>query len=101
MRTASDPSATRGPTRRARTDAPRAIRRRFTCVGVQRAPLRSRGLSLSQSSAFMSPLRADDPDRSKPLHDDPIALSISAPHRVAARLVVGPDNVLDVGMGNE
>ena len=43
-RPASDPSATRGPTRRSRTDLPRAIRRRFAC-GAQRAPLRSRGLS--------------------------------------------------------
>jgi hypothetical protein len=40
-----DPSATRGPTRRPRTDAPRAIRRRFRHAAVQRAPLRSRGLS--------------------------------------------------------
>src|SRR5258708_3216814 len=48
-----------------------------------------------------SPPRADDLDRPTPLHDDPIALSISAPHRVAARLVVGPDDVLDVGVGNE
>src|SRR3984957_5380916 len=31
----------------------------------------------------------------------PFALSISAPHPVAARLVVGPDDVLDVGVGNE
>src|SRR5258708_25824047 len=45
--------------------------------------------------------RADDPDRPRLLHDDPFALSISAPHRVAARLVVGPDDVLDVGVGNE
>src|SRR5260370_18178303 len=48
-----------------------------------------------------SPPRADDLDRPRPLHDDPIALSISAPHRVAARLVVGPDDVLDVGVGND
>src|SRR5271165_982289 len=45
--------------------------------------------------------RADDPDRPGLLHDDPIALSISAAHPVAARLVVGPDDVRDVGMGNE
>ena len=37
----------------------------------------------------------------RPLHDDPIAVSISAPHRVAARLVVGPDDVRDVGVGKE
>src|SRR6476469_3322205 len=48
-----------------------------------------------------SPPRADDPDRPRLLHDDPIALNISAPHRVAARLVVGPDDVRDVGVGNE
>src|SRR5205807_9742690 len=48
-----------------------------------------------------SPPRADDPDRPRPLHDDPFALSISAPHPVAARLVVGPDDVRDVGVGNE
>src|SRR5271170_3468072 len=48
-----------------------------------------------------SPPRADDPDRSSPLDDDLIALSISVPHRVAARLVVGPDDVGDVGVGNE
>src|SRR6202048_452514 len=48
-----------------------------------------------------SPPRADDPDRPRPLHDDPIALSIFAPHCVAARLVVGPDDVRDVGVGNE
>src|ERR1700687_719574 len=48
-----------------------------------------------------SPPRADDPDRPRSLHDDPIALSIFAPHCVAARLVVGPDDVRDVGVGNE
>ena len=48
-----------------------------------------------------SPPRADDLDRPRPLHDDPIALSISALHRVAAGLVVGSDDVLDVGVGNE
>src|ERR1700730_4228966 len=102
---ASDPSATRGPTRRPRTDAPRAIRRRFTRAGVQRAPLRSRGLSFPKVRHWhdpaWSPLRADDLDRSRPLHDDPFAFSISASHPVAARLVVGPDDVLDVGVGNE
>src|ERR1700731_3296726 len=48
-----------------------------------------------------SPPRADDPDQSRLLHDDPIALNISAPHPVAARLVVGPDDVRDVGVGDE
>src|ERR1700681_358053 len=48
-----------------------------------------------------SPPRADDPDRPRLLHDDPITLNISAPHHVAARLVVGPDDVWDVGVGNE
>src|ERR1700736_1586707 len=48
-----------------------------------------------------SPPRADDPDRPRLLHDDPIAISISALHPVAARLVVGPDDVRDVGVGNE
>src|SRR6202040_3178994 len=47
-----------------------------------------------------SPPRADDPDRPRPLHDDPIALSIFAPHCVAARLVVGPDDVRHVGVGS-
>src|SRR5271157_2702445 len=48
-----------------------------------------------------SPPRADDPDRPGPLYDDPFAFSISAPHPVAARLVVGPDDVRNVGVGNE
>jgi hypothetical protein len=48
-----------------------------------------------------SPPRADDPDRPRLLHDDLFALSISAPHPLAARLVVGPDDVRDVGVGNE
>jgi len=39
------PSATRGRTRRPRSDAPCAIRRRFTRAGVQRPPVTSRGLS--------------------------------------------------------
>ena len=105
MRPASDPSATRRPTRRPRTGAPRAIRRRFRRAALQRAPLRSRGLSFPKvrhcHERAWSPLRADYLDRSKPLHVDPIALSISTPHRVAARLVVGPDDVRDVGVGNE
>jgi hypothetical protein len=48
-----------------------------------------------------SPPRADDPDRPGPLHDDPFAFGISALHPVAARLVVGPDDVRNVGVGNE
>src|ERR1700726_1001878 len=44
-----------------------------------------------------SPPRADDPDRPRLLHDDPIALNLSPPPPVAARLVVGPDDVRDVG----
>src|SRR5271169_4898010 len=45
--------------------------------------------------------RTDDPDRPRSLHDDPAAVGVSAPHPVAARLVVGPDDVRDVGVGNE
>src|ERR1700730_3828900 len=48
-----------------------------------------------------SPPRADDPDRPRPLHDDLFALSISAQNPVAARLIVGPDDVRDVGVVNE
>jgi hypothetical protein len=48
-----------------------------------------------------SPPRADDPDWPRLLHDDLRALSISAPHPVVAPLVVGPDDVRDVGVGNE
>src|SRR5271165_255195 len=48
-----------------------------------------------------SPPRADDLDRPRLLHDDPISLSISAPYPVAARLFIGPDDVRDVGVGNE
>src|SRR5271169_3569881 len=74
-------------------------------AAVQRAPLRSRGLSSPKvrhcRDRVWSPPRADDLDRPRPLHDDPIGLSISGPHRVAARLVVGPDDVLDVGVGYE
>ena len=47
------------------------------------------------------PPRVDDPDRSKQLHDYRFAFSISTLHPVAARLVVGPDDVRDVGEGNE
>src|SRR6266550_5522248 len=45
--------------------------------------------------------RADYPDRPRPLHDNPFAFGISVQHPVAARLVVGPDVVRDVGVGNE
>src|SRR5208282_3068361 len=45
--------------------------------------------------------RADDPDWPRPLHDDSFAFGISALHPVAAHLVVGPDDVRDVGVGNE
>jgi hypothetical protein len=90
--------------RRSCTDLPRAIRRRFAC-GPQRVPLRSRGLSSPKvrhcHDRAWSPPRADDPDRPRPIHDDPIALSISAPYPVAARLVVGPDDFRDVGVGNQ
>jgi len=48
-----------------------------------------------------SPPHGDDPDRLRSFHDDLFALSISAPHPVAARLVVGPDDVRDVGVSNE
>src|SRR5215831_15927940 len=48
-----------------------------------------------------SPPRGDDPDRLRPFHDDLFAFSISAPHPVAPGLVVGPDDVRDVGVGNE
>src|SRR5438034_487340 len=45
--------------------------------------------------------RADYPDRPRPLHDNPFAFGSSVQHPVAARLVVGPDVVRDVGVGNE
>ena len=48
-----------------------------------------------------SPPHGDDPDRLRSFHDDLFALSISVPHPVAARLVVGPDDVRDVGVSNE
>src|ERR1700738_2099172 len=72
-----------------------------------RGPLQASATELSSPKVrhchdrAWSPPRADDPDRPRLLHDDPIALNISAPHRVAARLVVGPDDVWDVGGGNE
>ena len=71
--------------------------RAFACVGNR--------LFSSKAQHFhdraWSPPRADNFDRSRPLHDDPIALSISARYPVAARLVVGPDDFRDVGAGNE
>src|SRR6516164_2166529 len=47
------------------------------------------------------PPRADYPDRPGLLHDDLFALNVSAPHPVATLLVVGPDDVRDVGVGNQ
>src|SRR5277367_5849629 len=72
----------------------------YPCMRRQPIVL-SQSSALSRSRAPWSPPRADDPDRPRLLHDDPIALSISAPHPVAARLVVGPDDVRDVGVGDE
>src|ERR1700737_2441358 len=69
----------------------------FACVGNRLSSPKTRHCH----NRAWSPPRADDPDRPRLLHDDPFALSISAPHSVAARLVVGPDDVLDVGVGNE
>src|SRR5712671_2625123 len=69
----------------------------FACVGNRLSSPKARHCN----DRTWSLPRADDPDRPRLLHDDPIALSISAPHPVAARLVVGPDDVLDVGVGNE
>src|SRR5262245_30644832 len=71
-----------------------------------RAPWRASAMTaLSQGSACRdrawSLLRGDDLDRLRPFNDDLVAFSISAPHPVAAGLVVGPDDVQDVGVGNE
>ena len=67
--------------------------------------MRRQPIVLSQGSACRdrdwSPSRGDDPDRAKSLYDDWFAFSISALHPIAARLVVGPDDIRDVGMGNE
>src|SRR6516165_12163006 len=67
--------------------------------------MRRQPIVLSQGSACgdraWSPPRGDDPDRPEPLHDDWFAFGISALHPVAARLVVGPDDVRDVGVGDE
>src|SRR6266481_7077537 len=71
--------------------------RAFACVGNRLSSPKARHCD----DLAWSPPRADDPDRPRPLHDDLFALSISAPHPVAARLVVGPDDVRDVGVGNE
>jgi len=67
---------------------------------VRRQPIVHSQGSASRDRAW-SPPRGDDPDRPRPLHDDFIAFSISAQHPVAARLIVSPDDVRDVGMGNE
>src|SRR5271156_6228088 len=71
--------------------------RAFACVGNRLSSPKARHC---RDRAWSLP-RADDPDRPRLLHDDLFALSISAPHRVAARLVIGPDDVRDVGVGNE
>src|SRR6266436_4854270 len=71
--------------------------RTLACVGNRLSSPKARHCD----DRAWSPPRGDDPDRPRPLHDDPFALSISAPHPVAARLVVGPDDVRDVGVGNE
>src|SRR5215471_801253 len=71
------------------------------------APLRASAFNRSVPRFGMlrdrawSPPRGDDPDRLRPFHDDLFAFSISAPHPIAARLVVSPDDVRDVGVGNE
>src|SRR5215472_14060110 len=68
-------------------------------------PVRRQPTVLSKGSRrrdrAWSPRRGDDPDRAKSLYDDRFAFSISALHPIAPRLVVGPDDVWDVGMGNE
>src|SRR6516225_3943936 len=71
--------------------------RAFACIGNR---LSSPKVQHFHDQAW-SPPRADNFDRSRPLHDDPIALSISARYPVAACLVVGPDDFRDVGAGNE
>src|SRR5271168_1472141 len=71
--------------------------RAFACVGNRLSSPKARHCD---DWAWSLP-RADDPDRPRLLHDDLFALSISVPHRVAARLVIGPDDVRDVGVGNE
>src|SRR6516165_5515987 len=65
--------------------------RAFACVGNRWSSPKARHFD----DRAWSPPRADDPDRPRLLHDNLFALSISAPLPVAARLVVGPD---DVGM---
>src|SRR6516225_3522511 len=66
------------------------------CVGN-----RSSSPSLACRDRAWSPPRGDDPDRPELLHDDWFAFGISTLHPVAARLVVGPDDVRDVGVGNQ
>src|SRR6516164_7324326 len=68
----------------------------FACVGNRWSSPKARHFD---DRAWYPP-RADDPDRPRLLHNL-FALSISAPLPVAARLVVGPDDVGDVGVGNE
>src|SRR6516162_4372966 len=71
--------------------------------GQNRKTVKLRTCAPSGSSALTawSSSRGDDPDRAKSLYDDWSAFSISALHPIAARLVVGPDDIRDVGMGNE
>src|SRR6516162_3041198 len=71
--------------------------RAFACVGNRWSSPRVRNVA----DRAWSPPRGDDPDRPIPLHDDWFAFGISALHPVAARLVVGPDDVRDVGVGDE
>src|SRR5271167_4891298 len=71
--------------------------RAFACVGNRWS---SPKVGRCDDRAWSLP-RADDPDRPRLLYDDLFALGISAAHPVAARLVVGPDDVRDVGVGNE
>src|SRR5271163_4316784 len=66
--------------------------RAFACVGNRLSSPKARHCD---DRAWSLP-RADDPDRPRLLHDDLFALSISAPHPVAAHLVVGPHDVRDV-----
>src|SRR6516164_2831158 len=78
----------------------REVLKECACLCIRRQPIvlpRARHCDVRA----WSPPRADDPDRPRLLHDDLFALSISASHPVAARLVIGPDNVRDVGAGNE
>jgi hypothetical protein len=67
--------------------------------------MRRKPIVLSEGSVrrdrACSPPRGDDLDRPELLYDDWFAFGISALYPVAARFVVGPDDVRDVGVGNE